>query len=130
MVPRPDSATGASGGGRVGHAEQRDDHRGRFGDRRLWASEEQDGTLIVVSSHDKAEGDMVGWEVPEPSCTSDEQLRREREDKGGELVRPGLLRSERLRRAMLAVRREDFVPAAYRDHATLVGIVRRAWRDE
>ncbi len=29
----------------------------------------------------------------------------------------GLLRSERLRRAMLTVAREDFVPSAYRDHA-------------
>jgi protein-L-isoaspartate(D-aspartate) O-methyltransferase len=41
----------------------------------------------------------------------------EREDKGAELVRVGLLRSERVCRAVLTVRREDFVPAADRDHA-------------
>jgi protein-L-isoaspartate(D-aspartate) O-methyltransferase len=47
----------------------------------------------------------------------DEDLRREREAKIGELERRGLLRSERLRRAMLTVRREDFIPSSYRDHA-------------
>ena len=62
---------------------------------------------------------IVGWPIPPPShpLKSDEDLRREREAKIGELVRRGLLRSERLRRAMLAVRREDFVPSGYRDHA-------------
>lgn len=41
---------------------------------------------------------MVGWRPPEPSWTkSDEQLRHEREDKGSELVRLGMLRSECLR---------------------------------
>jgi protein-L-isoaspartate(D-aspartate) O-methyltransferase len=39
------------------------------------------------------------------------------EAKIGELGRRGLLRSERLRRAMLTVAREDFVPSDYRDHA-------------
>jgi protein-L-isoaspartate(D-aspartate) O-methyltransferase len=39
------------------------------------------------------------------------------EAKIGELGRRGLLRSERLRRAMLTVAREDFVPSVYRDHA-------------
>ena len=34
-----------------------------------------------------------------------------------ELGRRGLLRSDRLRRAMLTVAREDFIPRAYRDHA-------------
>src|SRR4029450_830601 len=34
-----------------------------------------------------------------------------------ELERRGLLRSEPLRRAMLAVRREDFIPPRYRDQA-------------
>ncbi len=61
---------------------------------------------------------MVGWQLPEPSSAkSDEQLRRERDDKCAELVRLGMLRSERLRRAMLTVRREDFVPVSYRDHS-------------
>jgi protein-L-isoaspartate(D-aspartate) O-methyltransferase len=60
-----------------------------------------------------------GWLIPPPSqaVKSDEELRREREAKIGELERRGLLRSERLRRAMLTVRREDFIPARYRDHA-------------
>src|SRR4051794_11078861 len=60
-----------------------------------------------------------GWLIPLPSrpVKSDEDLQQEREAKIGELERRGLLRSERLRRAMLTVRREDFIPAAYRDHA-------------
>jgi protein-L-isoaspartate(D-aspartate) O-methyltransferase len=61
----------------------------------------------------------AGWFVPPPSLSvkSEEDLRREREAKVGELERRGLLRSERLRGAMLTVRREDFIPFAYRDHA-------------
>jgi protein-L-isoaspartate(D-aspartate) O-methyltransferase len=60
-----------------------------------------------------------GWLIPPPSgpVKSDEDLRREREAKIGELERRGLLRSERLRGAMLTVRREDFLPPRYRDHA-------------
>jgi protein-L-isoaspartate(D-aspartate) O-methyltransferase len=60
-----------------------------------------------------------GWVIPPPSqpVKGGEDLRREREAKVGELRRRGLLRSERLRRAMLTVRREDFVPSRYRDHA-------------
>jgi protein-L-isoaspartate(D-aspartate) O-methyltransferase len=62
---------------------------------------------------------MSGWFVPPPSrpVKSDEDLRLERETKVAELARSGLLRSERLRRAMLLVRREHFIPAPYRDHA-------------
>jgi protein-L-isoaspartate(D-aspartate) O-methyltransferase len=48
---------------------------------------------------------------------SDEELRREREARVLQLERRGLLGSERLRRAMLIVRREDFIPPGYRDHA-------------
>ena len=60
-----------------------------------------------------------GWVIPPPSqpVKGDEHLRRERQAKIGELERRGLLRSERLRRAMLTVRREDFIPSRYRDHA-------------
>jgi protein-L-isoaspartate(D-aspartate) O-methyltransferase len=62
---------------------------------------------------------MSGWVIPPPSQSvkSDEDLRRERETKIVELGRRGLLRSERLRRAMLIVRREDFIPSPFRDHA-------------
>jgi protein-L-isoaspartate(D-aspartate) O-methyltransferase len=64
-------------------------------------------------------GPMSGWVIPPPSrpVKSDEDLRREREAKIGELARRGLLRSERLRGAMLSVAREDFIPSRYRDHA-------------
>ncbi|HYM96975.1 MAG TPA: hypothetical protein VET26_06730 [Candidatus Sulfotelmatobacter sp.] len=56
--------------------------------------------------------------IPPPSSMkTEEQLRREREEKVAELRSRGLLRSQRLRQAMLTVRREDFVPHAYRDYA-------------
>ena len=60
-----------------------------------------------------------GWLIPPPGqpVKSDEDLRREREAKIGELERRGLLRFERLGRAMLTVRREEFIPSRYRDHA-------------
>lgn len=62
---------------------------------------------------------MSGWHIPPPSepVKSGEDLRREREAKIAELQRRGLLRSERLRTAMLTVRREQFIPPHYRDHA-------------
>ena len=62
---------------------------------------------------------MSGWPVPPPGLPvkGETDLRREREAKVAELARRGLLRSERLRRAMLAVGRENFIPAPYRDHA-------------
>ena len=62
---------------------------------------------------------VSGWFIPPPSppVKSDEDLRREREAKVRELERRGLLGSERLTGAMLTVRREDFIPSGYRDHA-------------
>jgi protein-L-isoaspartate(D-aspartate) O-methyltransferase len=62
---------------------------------------------------------MSGWLIPPPSppVKSAAVLRRERQAKVAELRRRGLLRSERLRSAMLTVCREDFIPAPYRDHA-------------
>jgi protein-L-isoaspartate(D-aspartate) O-methyltransferase len=62
---------------------------------------------------------MSGWLIPPPSrpVKSDDDLRRERRAKIGELARRGLLRSERLRGAMLTVARENFIPSRYRDHA-------------
>lgn len=60
----------------------------------------------------------MGWELPPPSSVkSDADLDREREAKVAELTRSGLLRSGRLREAMRTVRREDFVPPAWRDYA-------------
>ena len=57
--------------------------------------------------------------VPPPGLPvkREADLRREREAKVAELARRGLLRSEPLRTAMLAVRRENFIPPPYRDHA-------------
>jgi protein-L-isoaspartate(D-aspartate) O-methyltransferase len=62
---------------------------------------------------------MSGWIVPPPGfpVKSAADLRQEREAKVAQLGRRGLLRSDRLRRAMLSVAREDFIPRAYRDHA-------------
>jgi protein-L-isoaspartate(D-aspartate) O-methyltransferase len=60
-----------------------------------------------------------GWVLPPPRqpVKSYETMGREREAKIDELARRGLLRSEPLRTAMLTVRREDFIPAPYRDFA-------------
>jgi protein-L-isoaspartate(D-aspartate) O-methyltransferase len=60
-----------------------------------------------------------GWFIPPstPPVKSEDELRREREAKVEQLARRGLLRSDRLRTAMLTVRREDFIPARYRDYA-------------
>ncbi len=60
----------------------------------------------------------IGWELPPPSSeTSNADLRREREAKVAELIGLGLLRSGRLQQAMRTVRREAFVPPAWRDYA-------------
>jgi protein-L-isoaspartate(D-aspartate) O-methyltransferase len=62
---------------------------------------------------------MSGWVIPPPSAPlkSNADLGREREAKVSDFGRRGLLRSEWIRQAMLTVRREDFVPAVYRDRA-------------
>jgi protein-L-isoaspartate(D-aspartate) O-methyltransferase len=62
---------------------------------------------------------MSGWNVPPPGfpVKSTADLHCEREAKVADLGRRGLLRSDRLRKALLKVAREDFVPRAYRDHA-------------
>jgi protein-L-isoaspartate(D-aspartate) O-methyltransferase len=62
---------------------------------------------------------VSGWIIPPPGepQKSREQFRREREAKVRWLEREGLLSSARIRQALLTVRREDFVPPEYRDHA-------------
>ncbi len=62
---------------------------------------------------------MRGWVVPPAKAPekTGEEFREERERKVGWLVRTGYLRSERIRSAMLKVRREDFIPAPFRDYA-------------
>lgn len=60
-----------------------------------------------------------GWIIPpqtEPRKSRNE-FRKEREDKIRQLIADGLLRSERIRSALLTVPREDFIPPRYRDYA-------------
>src|SRR3990172_3927811 len=62
---------------------------------------------------------MHGWIIPPPKepVKTAEEFREERERKIGWLLAHGYLRSERIRSALLTVRREDFIPAPYRDYA-------------
>lgn len=62
-----------------------------------------------------------GWVVPPPKepAKSRQDFARERIDKVGWLVEQGLLKSERIRQALLRVPREDFIPREYRDYAYL-----------
>jgi protein-L-isoaspartate(D-aspartate) O-methyltransferase len=64
---------------------------------------------------------MTGWKIPPPKrpTKTDEKFRNEREKKVRWLIKHGYLRSERIKNAMLKVKREDFVPDAYRDHTYL-----------
>jgi protein-L-isoaspartate(D-aspartate) O-methyltransferase len=64
---------------------------------------------------------MRGWIVPPPRepTKSKEEFRKEREKNARWLIRHGYLRSERIRDAMLKVRREDFIPSNYKDYAYL-----------
>lgn len=62
---------------------------------------------------------MMGWLIPprrKPTKTKEEFL-KERREKVGWLVKQGFLKSERIRRAMLKVSREEFVPEEYKDYA-------------
>lgn len=64
---------------------------------------------------------MNGWHIPPPKepSKSKEDFARERREKVAWLVEEGLLKSERIRQALLKVPREDFIPAPYRDYAYL-----------
>jgi len=64
---------------------------------------------------------MVGWIIPPPkiSVKSQEEFSRERQAKVKDLQARGLLRSPRLKAAMLKVPREEFIPPFYRDYAYL-----------
>jgi len=64
---------------------------------------------------------MPGWIVPPPHepTKSAAELERERAAKVEELVRTGMLKSARIRQALLEVPREDFIPRLYRDYAYL-----------
>lgn len=62
---------------------------------------------------------MRGWIIPPPKepAKSRDEFERERAEKVRWLVRHGYLRSERIKAAVLTVRREEFCPRAYRDYA-------------
>ena len=62
---------------------------------------------------------MQGWIIPPPRRPKKtrSELRAEREAKVRWLARQGLLHSPRIRQALLAVAREDFVPREYHDYA-------------
>jgi protein-L-isoaspartate(D-aspartate) O-methyltransferase len=62
---------------------------------------------------------MQGWIVPPPKepTKSREEFTKERHKKVEWLIRRGYLRSERIKKAMLRVPREDFIPHMYKDYA-------------
>ncbi|MFH1596835.1 MAG: protein-L-isoaspartate O-methyltransferase [Pseudomonadota bacterium] len=64
---------------------------------------------------------MYGWVIPppKPPTKTAEEFLRERRRKVKELEARGLLRSPRLKAAMLKVPREAFIPDLYRDYAYL-----------
>jgi len=64
---------------------------------------------------------MPGWVVPPPKrpTKTRREFEQERRAKVEWLVGQGLLRSERIKQALLTVRREDFIPPEYRDYAYL-----------
>ena len=64
---------------------------------------------------------MYGWRIPPPKepSKSKEVFARERQEKVAWLIEEGLLKSERIRQALLKVPREDFIPEPYRDYAYL-----------
>lgn len=62
---------------------------------------------------------MLGWITPPPRepTKTPEELALERAAKVEQLTAAGLLKSEHIRRAILKVPREDFIPRLYRDYA-------------
>jgi protein-L-isoaspartate(D-aspartate) O-methyltransferase len=62
---------------------------------------------------------MPDWIVPPPKepAKTRSALERERRAKVDWLVAHGFVKSERIRQALLKVRREDFIPWRYRDYA-------------
>jgi protein-L-isoaspartate(D-aspartate) O-methyltransferase len=64
---------------------------------------------------------MSGWQIPPPkkSSKSKADFARERREKVASLIKQGLLKSGRIRQALLTVPREDFIPVSYQDYAYL-----------
>lgn len=64
---------------------------------------------------------MQGWIIPPPiePTKSKDEFEKERNAKVEWLLSHGLLKSRRIKEALLKVRREDFIPRYYRDYAYL-----------
>jgi protein-L-isoaspartate(D-aspartate) O-methyltransferase len=64
---------------------------------------------------------MCGWQIPPPKKPnkSKADYARERREKVASLIKQGLLKSERIKQALLKVPREDFIPEPYQDYAYL-----------
>ena len=64
---------------------------------------------------------MRGWMIPppQPPMKSRQEFEEERAAKVRWLIERGLLKSERIKQALLKVPREDFIPRLYRDYAYL-----------
>jgi protein-L-isoaspartate(D-aspartate) O-methyltransferase len=64
---------------------------------------------------------VYGWQIPPPKKRSKSKadLARERREKVASLIKQGMLKSERIKQALLKVPREEFIPALYQDYAYL-----------
>ena len=64
---------------------------------------------------------MYGWQIPPPKKRSKSRMvfAGERREKVASLIKRGLLKSERIKQALLKVPREDFIPEPYQDYAYL-----------
>ena len=64
---------------------------------------------------------MCGWQIPAPRKPSKSKadFAQERREKVASLIKQGLLKSERIKQALLKVPREDFIPEPYQDYAYL-----------
>jgi len=62
---------------------------------------------------------MYGWLIPPPRepIKGKADFEQERREKVAWLIEDGLLKSERIKQALLKVPREDFIPSRYRDYA-------------
>jgi protein-L-isoaspartate(D-aspartate) O-methyltransferase len=62
---------------------------------------------------------MQGWYIPPPTSPSKrkEVFAEERAEKVRWLIKKGLLKSDRIKQALLKVPREEFIPTQYRDYA-------------
>ena len=62
---------------------------------------------------------MRGWIVPPPKqqIKVRKDFDKERNKKVKQLIKQGYLKTERIKAAMLKVRREDFIPKPYKDYA-------------